>query len=116
MRLLVHLGSAVRPPRDLLGLVRWAALMATLVLAARLLAQLPPFDPASAGWPLQIAESLALLWLCWRWLRGYRREGFSPAGTLSEGAALLGLGLILSNPLDALSLVYVALAFRALYG
>jgi diguanylate cyclase (GGDEF)-like protein/PAS domain S-box-containing protein len=116
MRLLVRLGVALRPPRDLLGLIRWAAWLATLVLAARLLADLLPIDPASPAWPLQLAESLALIWLCWRWVQGYHREGFSLAGTLSEGAALLGLGLTLSDPLDALSLVYIALAFRALYG
>jgi diguanylate cyclase (GGDEF)-like protein/PAS domain S-box-containing protein len=105
-----------RPPRDLLGLVRWAALLVTLLLAVRLFAGLLPVDVDDPAWLTHVAGSLALVWLGWRWLRGYHLGGFSLVGGLSEGAALLVLGLTLNDPLDALSLVYIALAFRALYG
>src|SRR5579859_3858641 len=107
---LAHLG----PPRELVALVRWAALVVVVLAAGRVAGSVVLFSNTSLGG--KVLTALALTWLCWRWLRGYRSGGFGLAGSLSEGAALLVLGLALEDPLGVLGVLYIALAFRALYG
>ena len=91
--------TALRPPRDLLGLVRWAALLVTLLLAAQLALTLAA--RASVAWPFTAVWSCGLAWLCWRWARGYLAASFSLAGCLSEGIALLPLQVVTGDPFDA---------------
>ncbi|HLZ28778.1 MAG TPA: EAL domain-containing protein [Chloroflexota bacterium] len=104
----------IGPPRELVSLVRWAALLVVLLVGARLIGTVFLFG--TRGLVPDALASLALAWLGWRWLRGYAAGGFSVAGCVSEGAALLVLGLALNDPLDILGVLYMALAFRSLYG
>ena len=104
------------PPGDLLGRVRWILLLASLVMAALVV----PVTVASdhpTPLPLRAAAFVGLVFLVWRYARGYWRSNFSPLPlTVLEGVALGTVCLATGNPPSALWLVYAGLMFRSLYG
>ena len=104
------------PPGDLLGRVRWILLLASLVMAALVV----PVTVASdhpTPLPLRAAAFVGLVFLVWRYARGYWRSNFSPLPlTVLEGVALGAVCLATGNPPSALWLVYAGLMFRSLYG
>ena len=70
---------------------------------------------------MRAAGTVALALLCFSWVRGYRRDGFSAASVAVEGVALLVVGAAAGDPEGAPALVYVGMLyvgilFRALYG
>ena len=103
-------------PNGLLGRVRWTFLLASLLIGALVV----PITVASQHLTpptLRAAAFAGLVFLAWRYARGYRRGGFfSPPLTGLEGLALGAACLATGNPPAALGLVYAGLVFRSLYG
>lgn len=65
---------------------------------------------------LRAGAGIALAWLAWWRIRGYRRDRFTTLGTLLEGVALLTAGAGLTNPRVLLGVLYSGLFLRAIYG
>ena len=109
-----RLVAFLAPSRHLLGRVRLIFLLSALVMAA-----LPVpiiLSRNAVGRPLQALAIVGLLWLCWWWIRGYKRASFPPPWYILEGMAVCAAAVAVGNPLYAEGLVYTGLMFRSLYG
>src|SRR6266851_3270432 len=109
-----RLATLVTSPEGVLARIRWLfllfALFGSVILAPLLLLNSP------ADWPLKAAACAALAGLCWRWIHAYR-EGYPwPAGDISEGLALLLVGVTVFYPVGVLVPAMMGLCFRSLYG
>lgn len=111
---IAYLKAFLKPPRHLLERVRLIFLLSALMMAA-----LPVpiiLSRNAVGQPLQALAIAGLLWLCWRWIRGYKRANFPPLWYIPEGIAVCAAAVAVGNPLYAEGLVYTGLMFRSLYG
>ncbi len=59
---------------------------------------------------------VGLLWLCWWWIRGYKRASFPSASGIPEGIVVFTAALAAGNAPSALALISSGLVFRSLYG
>ncbi len=109
-----RLVAFLTPPRYLLERVRWIFLLSALVMAAIPVPMI--LSRNAVGRPLQALAIAGLLWLCWWWIRGYKRANFPPLWYVPEGIAVCAAAVAVGNPLYALGLVYTGLMFRSLYG
>lgn len=101
-------------PRYLLGRVRLVFLLSALVMAVLPVPMI--LSRNAVGRPLQALAIAGLLWLCWWWIRGYKRANFPPLWYIPEGVAVCAAAVAVGNPLYAEGLVYTGLMFRSLYG
>lgn len=101
-------------PRHLLEQVRLTFLLSALVMAVLPVPMI--LGRNAVGRPLQALAIAGLLWLCWWWIRGYKRANFPPLWYVPEGIAVCAAIVAIGNPLYALGLVYTGLMFRSLYG
>lgn len=101
-------------PRHLLGWVRLVFLLSALVMAALPVSII--LSRNAVGRPLQALAIAGLLWLCWWWIRGYKRANFPPLWYIPEGIAVCAAAVAVGNPLYAEGLIYTGLMLRSLYG
>ena len=84
-------------------------------LFAAIISLFSVFD-SSRTLPLRVAALAGLSWLCWSWIRVYRREQVSHFWDVAEGLAVFAVGVGALDPLAALGVVFNGVVFRSLYG
>lgn len=102
------------PPKDSLTRVRWPFLLSSLI-AVLPVSALALATFVANGW-LRVVMVVGSGWLCWRWMCLYRRETYSAVEYVPEGLALLALGMGVGDLQRALSVFYLGMYFRSLYG
>ena len=113
-RIASQTSAVFSPPKQLLARIRWLFLVCCLVAALIIMWGLA-VDPSSEGTRRAVA-GLALVILCWWWIRCHERSTFTRSSAVLEGVLLCIIGVSLKEPNDAFLLTSLGLAFRSLYG
>ncbi len=98
----------------LLARVRGFFLLNALLALVAVVVQLGFADDGAAG--LRLAAGVAVGWVGWWWVRGWRRHWFPALVEPVEWLVPVLVALAFNQATSALGVLYGALTFRALYG
>lgn len=103
----------VRPPRDLLGRVRWAFLLAALVSVATSASQTVVEQQVPVPW--RVVGVLLVLGVGAGSVIGHNRRSFGVLATVLGSVALVPIGVTMGDPFRSTELIYVVLFHQALF-